>query len=63
MESSTPSSGESSARHPPVNQEYKLVLINPPRPNAIFGASAESRASACRFYREHLPCYSAKESQ
>lgn len=30
MESSTPSSGESSARHPPVNQQYKLVLINPP---------------------------------
>ncbi|KAH7194504.1 hypothetical protein DER44DRAFT_752297 [Fusarium oxysporum] len=50
-------------RHPPVNQHYKLVLINPPRPNAICGTSAESRASACRFYRVHLPCYSVKGSK
>ncbi|KAI7767366.1 hypothetical protein LZL87_010694 [Fusarium oxysporum] len=50
-------------RHSPVNQQYKLVLINPPRPIAIFGTSAESRASACRFYRVHLPRYSVKGSQ
>ncbi|KAF5560784.1 hypothetical protein FPHYL_6496 [Fusarium phyllophilum] len=46
----------------PVNQEYKLVLINPPRPNAMFGTSAESRASACRFYRVHFACYRFKKS-
>ncbi|KAF4953611.1 hypothetical protein FGADI_5947 [Fusarium gaditjirri] len=50
-------------RHPPTNQQYKLVLINPPKPTSIFGTTAESRASACRFYRVHFPCYSVKESQ
>ncbi|KAF5548755.1 hypothetical protein FNAPI_8195 [Fusarium napiforme] len=44
-------------------ESSKLVLKNPPRPNANFGTNAESRAAACRFYRVHLPCYSAKGSQ
>ncbi|KAF5694095.1 hypothetical protein FDENT_1399 [Fusarium denticulatum] len=48
---------------PPAHQEYRLVLKNPPRPNAIFGTNAESRASACRFYRVQLPCYFVKGSQ
>ncbi|KAF5582728.1 hypothetical protein FPANT_8415 [Fusarium pseudoanthophilum] len=48
---------------PPTDQEHRIVLKNPPRPNAIFGTNAESRAAACRFYRVHLPCYSAKGSQ
>ncbi|KAF5976090.1 hypothetical protein FCOIX_7344 [Fusarium coicis] len=48
---------------PPADQEYRIVLKNPPRPNAIFGTNAESRASACRFYRVQLPCYSTKGSQ
>ncbi|PNP78772.1 hypothetical protein FNYG_07914 [Fusarium nygamai] len=48
---------------PPAHQEYRLVLKNPPRPNPIFGTNAESRASACRFYTVHLPCYSVKGSQ
>ncbi|KAF4473579.1 hypothetical protein FAGAP_12973 [Fusarium agapanthi] len=48
---------------PPAKPEYRLVLMNPPRPNALFGTNAESRANACRFYRVHLPCYSVKGSQ
>ncbi|KAF5984162.1 hypothetical protein FBULB1_3457 [Fusarium bulbicola] len=48
---------------PSARPEYKLVLMNPPRPNALFGTNAESRANACRFYRVHLPCYSVKGSQ
>ncbi|KAF5675076.1 hypothetical protein FCIRC_7549 [Fusarium circinatum] len=48
---------------PPAKPEYKLVLMNPPRPNALFGTNTESRANACRFYRVHLPCYSVKGSQ
>ncbi|RBA14110.1 hypothetical protein FPRO05_02902 [Fusarium proliferatum] len=54
---------ESPPGGPPVDEEYRLVLVNPPKPSAIFGTSTESRASACRFYRVHLPCYHLRRSQ
>ncbi|CVK97650.1 uncharacterized protein FMAN_11645 [Fusarium mangiferae] len=54
---------KSLSRGPPVDEQYRLVLVNPPRPSAIFGTSTESRASACRFYRVHLPCFLLRRSQ
>ncbi|QGI68245.1 uncharacterized protein FFB20_01378 [Fusarium fujikuroi] len=50
-------------RDPPIDKQYISMLVSSPRPSALFGTSAESRASACRFYRVHLPCYVSRGSQ
>ncbi|KAF5266083.1 hypothetical protein FOXYS1_3089 [Fusarium oxysporum] len=46
----------------PLTGPYRILFHHPPKPGALFSTSAESRASAQRFYRIVLPCFYVTES-